>query len=381
MERSTLSRPANRRDEKRSPSILGLTGLGIDGGIASVSRSIVRAFDDRLEADAIGPVHRVLLLDHPAGLDAPPARCRQHAVGGAQGRFVARLWSEILRRWPRLVLFDHVGLARALLPRLPIPRPGVAIFVHGLELRGAERGARRAALLNANWILANSDYTRDRLAQQIPEIAERIRTVPLCIEPARIEEWEQGGTSESTGPRRPAALIVGRMWKDQPGKGHDALIRAWPAVRAAVPEAELWVAGTGDDQDRLRTLACDCGVDEAVRFMGRVSNQKLSELYSQASLFAMPSSQEGFGLVYLEAMWHGLPCLASTADAGSVVVDEGCGALVPYGDAEATAREIGALLANPARARALGDAARVRARTHFSFDSFSARLGSVLELG
>ena len=76
----------------------------------------------------------------------------------------------------------------------------------------------------------------------------------------------------------------------------------------------------------------------------------------------MPSRQEGFGVVYAEAMWHGLPCIGSTADAAGQVIKEGeTGLLVSYGDRRAIADAVAWLLADPARARAMGEAGRRRA--------------------
>jgi phosphatidylinositol alpha-1,6-mannosyltransferase len=204
--------------------------------------------------------------------------------------------------------------------------------------------------------------------------------VPLCIDVERIRLWEaaQGGAPRT---REPAALLVGRMWSEERGKGHDALIEGWPEVRRRVPAAQLWIVGEGDDAERMQQLARERGVADAVRFLGRVSDVELGDLYRRASIFAMPSRQEGFGLVYAEAMWHGLPCIGSTADAAGQVIDEGkTGLLVPYGNAGVSAEVVAGLLADPARARAMGEAGRRRARERFGFDRFRADLLAALDL-
>ena len=78
-----------------------------------------------------------------------------------------------------------------------------------------------------------------------------------------------------------------------------------------------------------------------VRFAGRVSRDQLGELYSGSAMYAMPSSQEGFGIVFAEAMWHSLPCIGSDTDAsGEVIVDGETEILVPFGDSETTANAI-----------------------------------------
>jgi phosphatidylinositol alpha-1,6-mannosyltransferase len=164
--------------------------------------------------------------------------------------------------------------------------------------------------------------------------------------------------------------------------GHDALIAAWPSVRAQVADAELWIAGEGNDLPRLEQLARTLGVAQAVHFLGRVSDEQLGELYRSAALFVMPSRQEGFGLVYAEAMWHGLPCIGSTADAaGDVIVDGETGLLVPYGDVAAIASAIATLLTDRDRAERMGQAGQRRAREQFSYARFRRDLLTALELG
>jgi phosphatidylinositol alpha-1,6-mannosyltransferase len=229
-------------------------------------------------------------------------------------------------------------------------------------------------------LLVNSEFTAAALRAAMPGCADRVRVVPLCIDPERIRLWEAQG--DAPPERELAALLVGRMWSEERGKGHDALIEGWPEVRRRVPGAQLWIVGEGDDAERIRSAARERGVADAVRFLGRVSDAELGALYRRASVFAMPSRQEGFGLVYAEAMWHGLPCIGSTADAAGQVIDDGkTGFLVPYADARASAEAVAALLSDPAQARAMGEAGRRRARERFTYPRFRADLLAALELG
>jgi phosphatidylinositol alpha-1,6-mannosyltransferase len=367
--------------ERRPAILLGLTGLRIDGGIATVSRSIVRALDEEIEASTLSRVDRVLLLDDPENAPPLPKRGDQWLSRGQQARFVWQLWRTFRHARHDLVVFDFVGLARAILLPLPgFPPPNYAVFVHGLELETARRGSRARALRQARILLANSEFTAAALRRMFPELADRIRVVTLCIDPEKLASWElsKGAPIES---RAPAALIVGRMWSEERGKGHDELIAAWPAVRARIPAAELWVVGGGNDRPRLEAKAQQLGLANAVRFLGRVPDAELGNLYRRASLYAMPSRQEGFGLAYAEAMSHGLPCLGSTADAaGQVIVDGETGRLVPYGDVGAIAEAVVALMASPERAARMGEAGRRRARAQFSYDRFRFDLLAALKI-
>ena len=134
------------------------------------------------------------------------------------------------------------------------------------------------------------------------------------------------------------AVILARMAKAEDYKGHRELIQAWPAVRVQVPGAVLRVLGSGDLQSELRELAEKLGVGEAIQFTGRVSEeQKIAELQA-ARCFLMPSRGEGLGLVYIEAMRLGRPCLVTLADAGKEVVQPPrCGLAVDANDTNAVA--------------------------------------------
>lgn len=359
--------------------LLGLTGLRIEGGIAAVSRCIARALDEAIAAGQLARADRVLLLEDPRAAHPPPLRGVQRFAHASQPRFALELWLARSRRRHDLVLFDLVGLARAL--QLPAPRRSpYAIFAHGIELDAAGSGSRAAALRGAWRVLTNSRGTAARVAALFPELADRVRPVLLCIDPERVALWERE-RGAPTGPREPAALIVGRMSSSERGKGHDQLLEAWPNVIERVPQASLWVVGEGDDRERLAAKARQAGIADAVRFFGRVDDRELGSLYRRASLFAMPSRQEGFGLVYAEALWHGLPCLGSSADAAAELIEpDATGALVPYGDVPALAAALVALLGNPQRLAKLGEAGARAARERFAYPRFRADLFAALGL-
>src|SRR4030095_17156021 len=102
-------------------------------------------------------------------------------------------------------------------------------------------------------------------------------------------------------------------------KCHEARVGAGPAVRGAVTDAQLVVAGDGDDRARLERMVADRGLGDAITFLGRVDDELLAELYRRAAFFVMPSPREGFGLVHLEAMRAGKPCIAAHGSADEVI--------------------------------------------------------------
>jgi phosphatidylinositol alpha-1,6-mannosyltransferase len=183
--------------------------------------------------------------------------------------------------------------------------------------------------------------------------------------------------SWTIGPK--VVLVVARMISDERYKGHDQLLDAWPAVLAAIPEAQLVFAGTGDDVPQLRARATHLGIAGSVVFTGFVSEPVLASLYRKATLLAMPSRDEGFGLVYLEAMAHRLPCIGSIHDAAGDVIEEGVtGFLVDQSDVVALADRIVRLLGNDARRAEMGARGHARLVQQFGYERFRDRLLSLL---
>jgi glycosyltransferase involved in cell wall biosynthesis len=113
-------------------------------------------------------------------------------------------------------------------------------------------------------------------------------------------------------------LTVGRMAAHEAYKGYDRVIQALPAVNLALNGRVCYVlVGQGDDQPRVKALARECGVENQVIFAGFVPDNQLASHYRLANVFAMPSTGEGFGIAFLEAMACGVPVLAGDKD-GSV---------------------------------------------------------------
>jgi phosphatidyl-myo-inositol dimannoside synthase len=275
------------------------------------------------------------------------------------------------------LFFDHAGPARALagLPAALLPR--YAVQLHGIEVWRPLSSSQRRALAGAAVLVANSSTTGARAAEFLPRGC-RVRVVAPGIEPPA-----RGGAVDEALLARAGTgylLVVGRLAGAERAKGHDELFAALATLGRAGLPAKLVVAGEGPDRVRLERLAATLDVAERVLFAGAVAPATLTELYERAAAFAMPSKLEGFGLVFVEAMAAGLPCvaLAGTAPA-EIIVDGETGALVPPDAPAALAAALGELLADPERARALGAAGRRRYQREFTYEAFERRLTAHLD--
>jgi glycosyltransferase involved in cell wall biosynthesis len=144
-------------------------------------------------------------------------------------------------------------------------------------------------------------------------------------------------------------------------------------------ECILQVVGEGPLKSELASLARELAVGERVEFLGRISDGRLAEAYAQACLFAMPSSKEGFGIVFLEAWLHGLPVICGTQDAAVEIITDGVdGFAVNPWDIETLAAKIAILLADPDMAAAMGLAGADKVRSRYLMGHFKGNLEKLI---
>ena len=176
----------------------------------------------------------------------------------------------------------------------------------------------------------------------------------------------------------PSVLMVSRLDRGEDYKGHRQMIQAWPRVLERTPEARLCIVGEGNLRHNLEELTHHTAT-HSIAFRGRVSDDEKEQLLAQCRCLAMPSRGEGFGLVYLEAMRVGRPCLVSTVDAGREVVDPpGAGLAVDPDDPCELADAVTRLLARGPEWEEWSAGARSRYEALFTAEHFHRRLLSAL---
>lgn len=251
---------------------------------------------------------------------------------------------------------------------------GIATDEARFERGGAAAKLRllgRLEAVNAQWadrVVVPSRYSRDEAIRRYGLAPSRVVVVPEAV----VGGWNEhlGSSRPDSGPvaawRRPAArptvLTVGRQYAR---KRTDVLIRAVEILARRLPDVEVVVVGGGPELPRLRRLARRLGVMSSVRFMGATDRSTLREAYRRAWCFCLPSEQEAFGIVLVEAMQAGLPVVASRAAAVPEVVDHGrTGLLVEPGRPDALAEALEDVLRDPVKRRRMGAAGRIRARRY-----------------
>jgi glycosyltransferase involved in cell wall biosynthesis len=180
-------------------------------------------------------------------------------------------------------------------------------------------------------------------------------------------------------PKGRVVLTVGRWSAAERYKGLDELLKATAMLRGTFPSLHLVVVGQGDDLPRLRKLAVDCCLADSVHFLGNISRDELAACYAHAEVFAMPSTGEGFGLVFLEAMAFAKPVIATACGGTTDLVRNGInGLLVPPGDTQKLTEAIGSLLTDDMFRIDLGRHGAELVRKKFRFEDFTFELDRML---
>jgi glycosyltransferase involved in cell wall biosynthesis len=286
----------------------------------------------------------------------------------------------LLQRRPDRVFCGHInlaGLVNIFCKTLGIP---YTVLTYGKEIWQPLPKLELQALQQAARIWTISHYSRDRLRKANQINPHQVRILPCALDGNRFtpgrkppELLERYNLSNSQ-----VLMTVARLWSGDIYKGVDVTIRALPQILAVFPKVKYLVIGRGDDRPRLAKLARDLGVADRVIFAGFVPAADLVAHYRVADAYIMPS-QEGFGIVYLEAMCCGLPVLSGDGDGSAEPLQDGrLGWRVPHRDVNAVAAAcIEILKAEDPRTQ--GKWLREQTLAKFSKEAFQKRLATLIE--
>lgn len=306
-----------------------------EGGIQSYVKDILQAYRAIKGANADVFLLRDRVVENP--LQCSQLRFhygKSHSATIGRVKLSIALFTHLLRHRPARVFCGHIHLApliRALCEPLNIP---YTILTYGKEVWEPLPPHKQKALQHADRIWTISRYSRDRLCGANGIAVDRVDLLfcsidgsvfyPQAKDAALVERYNLADSK--------VLMTVARLWSGDPYKGVDVTIRALSEIAQVFPTVKYLVIGRGDDQPRLAQLAEALGVSDRVIFAGFVATEDLSKHYCLADAYVMPS-QEGFGIVYLEAMACGVPVVSGNADGSADPLQDGLlGWRVPYRD-------------------------------------------------
>lgn len=309
------------------------------GGIQAFSRVYVQALREAYPWADI----RVFVKNDEAAADDPLRRMGVsfHSVAGypavlrtlalvATG-LVIGLWQK-----PRCAVATHLHFLPALRMLHWLRGIKVMAVLHGIEAWNQRDGLRVRAMRAADHLMAVSHHTRQVVIDSYGIDPAKVSVVPNTFD---TERFSIGPKPEhllrryGLKPDQPVIMTVSRLARSERYKGHRQVLAALETIRRQVPEARYLIVGTGDDLESLQDDVVTRGLQEAVILAGHVPGEELPDHYRLCDAFVMPSSREGFGIVFLEAMASGRPVVAGKLDGSVDALDRGrLGVLVDPND-------------------------------------------------
>lgn len=276
--------------------------FGSRGGIAQYNRDLLTALAD--DCDIC-----VLPRQAPDPRGALPARVAQRRPIQSRAGYSLVALVTAMRFRPDIVFAGHLYMASlgALVARLCGAQ--LVVQTHGIEAWPRPSRAIRAAVDRAALMLAVSRATRHAVLGWTTLDPDKAAVLPNTV-----------GAQFSPGDRTAARarfgfgdarvlLTVGRLAASERYKGHERVIATLPQLVARGLDVRYVIAGDGDDRARLERIVAESRLAERVTFLGAITGDALPDLYRAADVFVMPSTGEGFGIAYLEAMACGTPAL------------------------------------------------------------------------
>lgn len=348
--------------EARRVAVLAVDYPPSTGGIQAYLRGFIALIDAQVRVFA-------------AGAETPEDAANVTRLGFADTGPLARallnlrMASRAARFRPHVVVAGHVLALPAALAVRRIARSTIVAIAYGGELRAPRsRALTRRLLRRADGVAAISDFTASELAS-LGVRTDRISVIPPAVDPV----VDAPRTVLRAAADRPYLLLLGRM--DDLHKGHDVAIEAMSVLAPRHPDLTLVLAGDGRERDRLELLARCRGVTQRVTLAGRVPESQKQALIAGATALLLPSRIdergrfEGFGIVVLEAALHGVPAIVGSAGGLPDAVEHGrTGLVVDATDVDAVVAAVERVL-DESYARALGEAARERALSQFTWES------------
>ena len=371
------------------PLVFGMTGAyGLCGGIATANKNILHALV-RLSERRGCSLQVISLLEHDSDRPAVlPPQAGFRGCGGDRVAFSVALLRSAASR--PTICFDHVTLA---LPVLPLAAAGVVrtvVFGHGSEVGRRMKRFSRWSLRTADKVFTNSSFTLRNVRRYLnhfdgeacplglsPEFALNAAIPEPAGEPLELAAVD--GQVHSLTDR--TLLLVARMDSSEGQKGHAELISALAGIRGDFPSVQVVLPGPGDGRSALADLARQKEVADLVFLPGHVPLTTLQGLYRDCYAFVMPSRQEGFGLVYLEAMNYAKPCVGCYDDGAEEVIVPGETGWLVRDPANQTELQdvLRSLLSNPADAKARGANGFRRLHERFTSQHHQERIITCLE--
>jgi phosphatidyl-myo-inositol dimannoside synthase len=310
-------------DKPRGMRVLALMPDAFNGwgGISQYNRDFLHAL---AECEAVGSIRLISRLLPDSSAAVPAKLTEIHAVGHPL-RYAWRAWREARAICPEIIICGHINLL-PVAARLRRRFGGrLLLELYGVDAWQPHKHFRAWMTGQIEIALSISRFTMERFAVWSGCAPHQLRVLPNAIDPDRYHMREKPAELlRRTGLEgRKILMTLARVDASERYKGQREIIELLPRLRESFPDLVYVIAGTGNDVEYLRSLATNNCVQDHVLFAGRIPAEEIVDWYNLADAFAMPSTGEGFGFVFLEAAACGVPVLGGSIDGSRDALREG----------------------------------------------------------
>ena len=360
---------------------LTLNVFSATGGIEKVCRVVSKAMYEY----STGMQYRCALYSMHDPQEAcydnkylPEINCS--GFGGAKASFVAAAIKKGAQS--RVVLVSHVNL---LFPAWMIkklsPNTKIILFAHGIEIWDQLPLRKKMMLKSVDQVVSVSAYTQANIMKHYQLPAAQCRIINNCLDPyvpllRNVVASEAFYKKYQCQPTDTIIFTLTRISASEHYKGYDVVLRALTKLNN--PNIKYLLAGKYDETEllSLQKLISKLGLSGQVIIPGFIPDEDVAALFTMATVYAMPSTKEGFGIVFIEAMHYGVPVVAGNAD-GSVdaLLGGKLGTLVSPKNADELAEALRNIISNPDAYKA--DVQLMQ--KSFSYEAYKRKINELLD--
>jgi glycosyltransferase involved in cell wall biosynthesis len=306
--------------------------LSFKGGIQVFSKFFIEALNTYPEVE-----HLCVALLHDDSLASAPQLSKTSfwTTGQFPRRlrrlvYVWRCLSSLFQKPTALILTTHLHLSPVALLGKILFRTRYGVVLHGVEAWNIRSPILRLALKKADCLFAVSAFTKEKLLAQIPGLAAQTFLLPNTFQEEDFFPVQKSGQKSLTLHEKynlpqdsKIILTVARLDASLSLKGYDRVIDCMPTILQRCPSAHYLLVGTGSDKERLEKKIQRLGLQGCVHMTGFIPDAELPLYYQNADVFILPSTGEGFGIVFLEALACGCPCIGGNRDGSQDALGQG----------------------------------------------------------
>lgn len=282
-----------------------------------------------------------------------------------------------------IVLIGHINFVVLILPVIILSKKlAKYLIVYGVDVWRKLSFFERTAVHKIDKIISISDFTKNEMIKHNNLEENKFYILPCTLEPESefvSQELNIKSKLDLSLPRGLMLLTVSRLDIPERAKNIDQVIKALPEVLNHVPEVYYVIVGEGPDRERLEHLVLELGLSNKVFFKGLVEEQLLSAYYKNCDLFVLPSTKEGFGIVFLEAMNYSKPCVGAKAGGVPEVIENGVtGLLCKPDELNSLMKTLIKLLQDINIRTKMGAMGKEKYKHDFSFESYVKKVDNII---